>query len=253
MKINFRTIVYSMRFGIQMGVHMRIGICDDESIQREHLKKLCSQYIGEKEMQMEIVEFTSGEEVLKYNNQLDVLLLDIEMDGIDGILVKKNLLEIRNDVAIIFITNYIDRMKESFGKNVYGYISKGEENQRLFELLEIICMDRRAFCMIEVEDGLVKKDIRSDSIICFEVNDKYVDIHTYKKIYIKRISMKKLNELLSPYDFYRLDRKKMINLKYVENVVHGIKLNNGNEYKLSNKLHIKFINAYSDYIRRKAK
>ena len=43
-----------------------VGICDDAEAHREHLLKLCEQYFQECPMEREILEFSSGEEVLAY-------------------------------------------------------------------------------------------------------------------------------------------------------------------------------------------
>ena len=81
-----------------------IGICDDEQKSREILLSFCRQLFVDKE-NYEIKEFVSGEEVLK-SEKTDILLLDIEMCGIDGIVVKDELQNQGEEVDILFITNY---------------------------------------------------------------------------------------------------------------------------------------------------
>lgn len=71
---------------------MRIGICDDNIIERDMIKKLCNSCANN--IEKDYALFASGEEVLEYADredaeQLDLLFLDVEMSGISGIELKK--------------------------------------------------------------------------------------------------------------------------------------------------------------------
>lgn len=53
---------------------MLIGICDDKLLFRESLKEICENYISNSSS-IDIVCFSSGEEVLAYNSTIDILFL----------------------------------------------------------------------------------------------------------------------------------------------------------------------------------
>lgn len=59
---------------------MKIAICDDEKVFRDALKEYCLQFTKEKQIECQIVEYASGEELL-CDFSPDILLLEIEMDG----------------------------------------------------------------------------------------------------------------------------------------------------------------------------
>lgn len=82
---------------------MRIGICDDILSEREVLKEYCLS-LGYKS----IFLYESGEALLKSSDgkTLDALLLDIEMDKINGIIIKEFLENTDAFTYIIFITNH---------------------------------------------------------------------------------------------------------------------------------------------------
>lgn len=62
-----------------------IGICDDEKHYRSIIRKYLEKILQSNVQSYEIYEFTSGEELLEnYPNNLDILILDIKMDSIDG-------------------------------------------------------------------------------------------------------------------------------------------------------------------------
>ena len=79
---------------------MRIAICDDEKNIRELLgKKVTKQYPD-----AEIVFFTSGEELLLSDMHMDILFLDIQMTGKNGMKTAGELRRKDKDVILIFVT-----------------------------------------------------------------------------------------------------------------------------------------------------
>lgn len=57
-----------------------IGICDDEMLCREHIKRLCEQFWAMTKEEYQCVEFATGEELLAYReNKIHLLFLDIEI------------------------------------------------------------------------------------------------------------------------------------------------------------------------------
>ena len=71
---------------------MNIAVCDDEENIRIYIKKL----IEVQEAECQIMEFLSGGELLQFwrqenREQIDILFLDIFMDGIDGMEVAEQI------------------------------------------------------------------------------------------------------------------------------------------------------------------
>lgn len=55
---------------------MRIGICDDEDMMRQEIRKICNQSLMEYDLNCEFVEFQDGMEVLRFAKRLEILLKD---------------------------------------------------------------------------------------------------------------------------------------------------------------------------------
>lgn len=68
---------------------IRIGICDDSDHDRHYLKSIIKNYFKGREIEPEIVEYGSGEEFFR-KPDVEILFLDIEMNALDGIMVKLN-------------------------------------------------------------------------------------------------------------------------------------------------------------------
>ena len=59
---------------------MRIAVCDDDKNAREVLKTYCGRFAAEFQIDCQVTEYASGEELLR-DSSSDVLLLDVEMPG----------------------------------------------------------------------------------------------------------------------------------------------------------------------------
>ena len=73
----------------------------------------------------EVLEFVSGEDLLSnYPNNIDLLFLDIQMNGLNGMDVARRIREFDNNVEIIFTTSVLDYVCEGYEVNAYRYMLK---------------------------------------------------------------------------------------------------------------------------------
>lgn len=228
---------------------MKIGICDDEEIYRKKNIELCREFCNDKKILYEIIEFGSGEELLNYKLELDVIILDIELIGIDGIDVKNRLYQEERHTPIIFMTNYQSKVMKGYGRNVYAFIVKDDCRKDLFKALDEINRELNNYCEVEVEEGGIHILITSKQIVRIRAFNQYIQIYTLNNEYIKRDSMNNMTKLLSKYGFYRVNRSNIINFKYIASISNGIKLTNNHKIDVSKKINIRFKLAYERYIR----
>ena len=113
---------------------MNIAVCDDE----ENIRYLIKRLIEKQDASCRIMEFSSGEELLRFweqedREQLDILFLDISMDGTDGMETAeqiKDWKEEREEVLwgslplLIFVTGYPEYMPKAFSVNAFQYLVK---------------------------------------------------------------------------------------------------------------------------------
>ena len=148
----------------------------------------------------------SGKEVLAYQGEIDILILDIDMPGIDGIQEKNQMQKKNRNTNIIFVTNYSERMREAFGPWVFAFVDKGDIEKDLKrilpELIERICR-------------YVKIDRLYDSreVLYLQAEGSYTDLyfrsgerHTIRK------NLKELEKELVGVDFIRTHRSYLVNM-----------------------------------------
>ncbi|MBQ2275607.1 MAG: response regulator, partial [Lachnospiraceae bacterium] len=87
---------------------MRIGICDDDKGVREKIESYCREYEKINGCSFQYSSYESGEEVLlqakEGKEDIDLLFLDIEMKGIDGIEVMKQIKNLSFVWRIVFVS-----------------------------------------------------------------------------------------------------------------------------------------------------
>ena len=89
-------------------MRVNIACCDDEKEQIQYYKKLFSNYEVRHEIELEIDYFLSGDfllESVRNGNVYDIIFLDMEMPGLSGLDIAREIRTIRGkDTRIIFLT-----------------------------------------------------------------------------------------------------------------------------------------------------
>ena len=178
-----------------------IGIIDDEQVYLDKIKDILITNFDD----IRVYSYNSAS---KIDNDLDFILLDIDMPDIDGIIFSKQ----HRNYRIVFVTNYDTRIKEAFGPNVYGYVSKGNLEEELVEkvkeVIEIIKCDYYVTFKVNGIDINIRVD---DIIYCQYLGNHIVSIVYHdKKININNSSLKKVKEVLNEY-FIEISQDIIIN------------------------------------------
>ena len=119
-------------------MQITIALCDDDSEQIKNLRRLIGEWAESKPFAVNVAGYESGEQFLfEYpDNPCSLLLLDIEMSGINGMELAKKLRSSGNRLPIIFITGYSDYIGEGYDVEALHYLLKPVEKDRLFAVLD---------------------------------------------------------------------------------------------------------------------
>lgn len=113
---------------------MKILAVDDEKLMLNRLVRS----INEAKPEAKVYEFRSGKEALEFaeGNEIDVAFLDINMRGMDGLTLAKELNKLYPEINIIFCTGYDEYVSEAFREiRCNGYISKPVDAEQIKEEL----------------------------------------------------------------------------------------------------------------------
>ncbi len=229
---------------------LNIAICDDEKAIREQINELI-----EKEKPGICPEFyETGDDLLVVGKQFDIVFLDIQMDGTDGIETAKKLRERDEDTILIFITAIREYVFKAFDVAAFHYLLKPIEEDKFQEVFERAKRELEKRKKQRRETIFIKTRNRSftlekDSILYIESRAKKVGIHTTGEIIEAYSSMNEMEGQLGE-SFYRCHRGYLVNMAYVaEYDSKSITLNNGECVYLAKEKYGEFVRAYMRYLR----
>lgn len=206
---------------------MNILIIDDNAIARSVLKKLSGQVkdvviVGECSTAIEAHAFLLEQPV-------DLLLLDIEMPGMTGLELVKNLGAKRP--VIVFTTAKKDYASEAFDLNVADYIVKPVTPARFIQAMakarEIIESNQEEVKWTEEEfvfirDSTIIRRLKVDEILFAEAMGDYVKLYTPQKFYAVHTTLRAVEERLPESKFLRVHRSFLVALNKIDTIQDGV-------------------------------
>ena len=119
-----------------------VAVCDDDKVFISYIRKILGQAKGANQYQFKIYEFYSGEELvngLDTNMHLDLLILDMELGGIDGDETARKFREKFKDTVLVFCSGVRAPTVKSFKVTPYRYLLKSySDRQFVYEMKEIL-------------------------------------------------------------------------------------------------------------------
>ncbi len=231
-------------------VKLQVAVCDDEKIFRDELKKFLIEYKKEKRIQMDIYEFENGNNFLNSELVFDIVFLDFQMPGIDGLETAKKL-RLKNFLcSIIFITSFPQFVYDSFEVQPFRFFLKPLDHEKLRSAMDSYFKQHNLMSpVIIVEDGEQIK-IDSEKIIYLEGSGKYCLVRTKDNIFRSSKTISKVYELLPQHCFYRIHKSYVVNMYCILSVRgNEVSLING-EKAIIGRNHIsEFKNVYKNFVK----
>ena len=203
---------------------MRILICDDNSSIIEQLNKYIHQYFIHHNLSLpEIATFSSGDALLQDTGEKDLIFLDIEMPGVDGIYVGKQIKKRYPNAIIIIVTSFMEYLDEAMRFHVFRYLSKPIDKNRLFQNLSDAI---QLYNSREIKVAVVTKEqvvtLATSEIICIEAQSRKVIVHTTKQDYESIHSMPYWIEALNLPCFFQSHRSFIVNFAHVNDFDNSV-------------------------------
>lgn len=227
---------------------LRVLIADDEMPARNKMKRFLSQ-IEEVEL---IHESENGLDALEqiHNLKPDLVFLDIEMPGLNGLEVAENI-DLDPMPAVVFATAFNEHAIKAFELNAQDYLLKPFNEERLRLTVDRILesqpsarIDREKFAeMVQGVADEIKlpfsnkvpiptrdryKLIDYEEILCIEVEERSVRLFTKEKSFLLNHTLDTFERKLPEEQFFRVNRSCIIGLRHVKEIVIWF----GNRFKI---------------------
>lgn len=154
---------------------MQIGICDDEIFMLEIIRLMIEDYCHRHDLEAEIYLYASGAELLSMARDLDLLFLDIQMPGMDGIEAGKLLRKKNRDCKIIISSGYEERMKDTFCLEAFCFLSKPFQADEFEAAMRTFEESRVGYQTIELYETRQPVWLRQRDIIYIQTYDSYTE------------------------------------------------------------------------------
>lgn len=227
---------------------MDIAVVDDEKIIREHICGL----VEERQPESRIEAYATGEELLASGKRFDIVFLDIQMEGMNGIEVARSLREKNanlgvGDTVLVFITGIRDYVFDAFELYAFQYLLKPIDEDKFAEVLERAVLEtakKKERRVLFIKSRNLTLD--QSEILYIESRAKKVEIHTKGAAQAIEIyaAMDELEGQLGE-NFYRCHRAYIVNMDCItEYDSESITLTDGDRVYLTKKKYGEFVKAY---------
>ena len=199
---------------------LHIAVCDDEKAALEYETDLVSKILYEKNVNIELNTYNSPLNLLNSEKIYDIVFLDIEMDGMNGIELAEKIREKNQNCFVFFITNYSVYLDKAFDVRAIRYLTKPVDPDRLRAgidfVLDSIVSASKKISVINFKNKLTV-EIEIADIIYISNSGRRTQIVTKQYEFeteeifstVKQMIEKEVNYFATPHQSY------YVNLKYV--------------------------------------
>lgn len=215
----------------------RIAICDDDVELCEYIRALLLAKYGE---EVSTIVYSSAEELeadyeKKERRIADILLIDIDLQGVNGIDVAAAIQKQFSEVKIIFITGHIEYCTEIFRANPNNFLLKPIEEEKLYGAIERAgeqILEEINDCFVVTCKGSVFK-IKARDILYLESEKRTVILHSRGGDWSVYRKLDDVQQELPDY-FLRCHQSYLVNMNEVKSLMPlKLKLSDETEIPIS--------------------
>lgn len=208
----------------------RIAICEDEKAQRDYLTGLMERWQAISGEKASVDTYASGEQYLfetEGKEPYNLLLLDIQMEKMNGVELARKVREQDVKVSIVFLTGMKDYAIEGYEVGAVRYLLKPVKENEFFSLLDKLfekAKEQEEDYFLFQTGGTTNRVLFSE-ILYAEADGHYVVLKTagreetgLSKEWKWKENISSLSEKLEAKGFFLLRRGLFVNLARVEQI-----------------------------------
>lgn len=188
-----------------------------------------------------ISHFCTGEAFLESEtDEYDILIADVQLPGIDGIELVRQLRGRGSKIFVVFLTSYDEYAVHSYRLEVEQYVLKNDMEERLARIIDVlrerIIQGRNRFVILQ--DGEDTRKISFNDILYFKKEGKYVVYVTAdKELRERKVLEKAYQESGGGFPFIKIERGFVANMWHVETLSEDtVIMDNGHRLPVSRRL-----------------
>lgn len=233
---------------------MRIAICDDENTFLRDLEEKIYKIIPRLDCNVE--PFSCAEDLLSSTPKYDIIFLDIEMGGMDGMTAARIIRQTDSEVPLVFLTSHTEMAIEGYEVNAFRFLKKPVDNNKLRQTLNDIRLmkaSRRGVLIKSEGDDVL---LIPAEVLYIESDNNNVRIVTTEGTISTRMKLSEAIDLLNGISdtFRRVHRCTAVNMAHVGRIREKeAVMDNGSIVGISRSHFAKFKDEMYQYIRKTAR
>lgn len=228
-----------------------IAIVEDNIECMNTLKSYLDRYSKEHHLHFNVFSFFDGDEITSdYEAKYDIIFLDVEMKRLDGMTAAEKIRTYDHEVIVIFITNMAQYAIKGYSVSALSFLLKPLPyfafSQELTKSIDRLRKKQHKSILVPSENAVIK--VNNQDILFIESYGHDLIIYTPKETYTMRGTIKKMEEELSDFNFYRCNNGYLVNLSYVSGVKDDEVIVSEHRLKISRPRKKNFMIALTKYI-----
>lgn len=235
---------------------IRIGVVDDQAESRALLIEYLARYEFEHGGQFVIEEFADGSELTAaYRPRFDIILLDVQMENLDGFATARLIREVDPGVILIFVTNMAQFAVKGYEVDALSYLLKPVPyfafSQELKRSLARLERESDDFALLHMGGEVVRIDL--SRVVYVESVKHRLTVHLLDEQLSLVGTLKDMAAQLEPRGFFRSNSFLLVNLRHVVGVRNqNSVMASGIELPISRARKKPFLEALTEYFGRRA-
>ncbi len=229
-------------------IECRVAICDDEIRIGRLLKKKLLEFSMRHNVEYKVTLFQDGRHLLdslKAGEQFDLIFLDVQMPGINGIDTAAEIRRSSRDVILVFLSSYKEYVFETFKVQAFRYLLKPLKDEDFEEVMESVYSQWARDDRLEYSFQNEYYSVSFNDILYIDGMRGKIWIHTADQVYRWRGALSLIAEDLRDREFFLIHRSYLINMKkIVQYNSQQVILENGEKLPISKHRYNEFRKEY---------
>lgn len=237
---------------------VKVAACDDDVMFEGKFETMLLEIAKKEHISMDIEMFTDGTELVKAicadGKTYDIIFLDIEMEGMDGLTAARQIRETDDLTMLIYVSSHQSYALEAFDVQPFQFLVKPVNPDTLYRYFmkaygKLTKNSSYFFCQFSGK----MDSLRMNSIMYFKSCRRIINIYmadgsTYK-------FYGKMNDLEEHFkqkkvDFWRIHQSYLVNISYIARISYDkVELRNQKILYISEDRRKMIGEKYCDYIR----
>ncbi|MCM1256945.1 MAG: LytTR family DNA-binding domain-containing protein [Roseburia sp.] len=208
---------------------LNIAICEDNPAHLSQCHEILRRNAGNTAPLFSL--YACGEDLLadmERGREFDVLFLDIEMQGKDGIETGKAVRRHNKNIVLVYLTAYRQYAIKAYETRAFRYLLKPLDEDSARDIMAAVKRECRQYQKLVFKEWDTVHFVNIADIVYLEAKNKYTFAYTLSQEFSSKTSLNEYESLLTPNGFFRIHRKYLINCFYVKALTPaGLTLSNG--------------------------